>query len=169
MSNVIIHKRSDVTGKRPLVTDLQLGELAINTKDGILFSKASISVGEIIKGVKLTNWITYKLELLYTDLNEIYISQIDTNISGTLGLPNFIRMSQGIYQLDYITPPNLSICGYSKVVYNADNMGNGTTMFIVNPTLALVYNRLYLHTIATDTISLSDPYSTIVELTLYYK
>jgi hypothetical protein len=39
MSDVVLWKRSDVPGKVPLSTDLQLGELAINTADGVLFMK----------------------------------------------------------------------------------------------------------------------------------
>lgn len=43
MSNTVKLKRSSVQGKTPLTTDLQLGELAINTYDGNLFYKKSIS------------------------------------------------------------------------------------------------------------------------------
>ena len=39
MSTPIRIKRSAVPGKRPTVNDLQLGELALNTYDGALYSK----------------------------------------------------------------------------------------------------------------------------------
>lgn len=39
MSNLLIHKRSAVASKVPLPADLVLGELAINTTDGLVFLK----------------------------------------------------------------------------------------------------------------------------------
>ncbi len=39
MANTIILKKSSVTGKVPLPADLQVGELAVNLADGLLFSK----------------------------------------------------------------------------------------------------------------------------------
>ena len=50
-------KRSDVEGKRPQNADLQLGELAINTYDGLLFAKkdtGGVGVGTTV--VLLTPW-----------------------------------------------------------------------------------------------------------------
>jgi len=41
MANTILHKRSSVSGKVPLTTDLQDGELALNTADGIVYFKDS--------------------------------------------------------------------------------------------------------------------------------
>ena len=39
MANTVRIKRSAVSGKVPLTTDLQLGELAVNTYDGKLYTK----------------------------------------------------------------------------------------------------------------------------------
>ena len=39
----ILHKRSSVAGKVPQTTDLQLGEIAINTTDGKIYIKKSVS------------------------------------------------------------------------------------------------------------------------------
>lgn len=41
MANIIRHKRSDVPGSAPTAEDLFLGELALNTADGKLFTKKS--------------------------------------------------------------------------------------------------------------------------------
>ncbi len=41
MANVIKIKRSTVPGKIPLSTDLEIGELALNTADGVLYTKHS--------------------------------------------------------------------------------------------------------------------------------
>jgi hypothetical protein len=48
MANTIKIKRSAVAAKVPLTTDLQLGELAINTYDGKLYTKKSVSGVESI-------------------------------------------------------------------------------------------------------------------------
>lgn len=48
MSTVIKAKRSSIPGKIPLVTDLELGEFAINTYDGKLFLKRNVSGTEAI-------------------------------------------------------------------------------------------------------------------------
>lgn len=51
MANTVKVKRSAVAGKVPVVTDLQLGELAINTNDGKLFLKKSVAGVESIVDV----------------------------------------------------------------------------------------------------------------------
>jgi len=63
MSQTIKLKRSSVTGKAPTTTDLELGELAINTFDGKLFIKKDdgttseiIEVGSAPVGYNNTNW-----------------------------------------------------------------------------------------------------------------
>lgn len=49
MANLIKIKRSSVAGKVPLTTDLQLGELAINTYDGKLYTKKNNGIDSIIE------------------------------------------------------------------------------------------------------------------------
>ena len=50
----VITKKSTVAGKVPLDTDLQIGELAVNTADGLIFTKHSDStVVEINKSAML--------------------------------------------------------------------------------------------------------------------
>lgn len=42
---VIKHKRSDVDGKIPTTSDLELGELAVNTKSGTVYLKKDDGLG----------------------------------------------------------------------------------------------------------------------------
>lgn len=49
MANPILIKRSSVAAKIPLTTDLQLGELAINTNDGKLFLKKNNGTDSIVE------------------------------------------------------------------------------------------------------------------------
>ena len=57
MSTPIKIKRSAVSGKKPQLTDLQVGELALNTNDGFLFTKrdsGGVGIGTTISN--LTPW-----------------------------------------------------------------------------------------------------------------
>jgi hypothetical protein len=54
MANTIEMKQSSVAGKVPTTTDLSLGELAVNTTDGKLFLKKSVSGIETIVDVTAT-------------------------------------------------------------------------------------------------------------------
>lgn len=51
MANILKHKQSSVAGKVPATTDLSLGELAINTRDGKLYLKKNVSGVETIVDV----------------------------------------------------------------------------------------------------------------------
>jgi len=48
MANVVKLKRSAVAGKAPATADLQLGELALNTYDGRIYLKKSVSSVETV-------------------------------------------------------------------------------------------------------------------------
>lgn len=49
MANTIKIKRSAVAGKAPAVGDLQLGELAINTYDGKLYTKKDNGTASVVE------------------------------------------------------------------------------------------------------------------------
>lgn len=49
MANLIKLKRSAVAGKAPVVGDLELGELAINTYDGKLYTKKDNGTASIVE------------------------------------------------------------------------------------------------------------------------
>ena len=51
MANTVVLKRSSVAGKIPSTSDLQLGELAINTNDGNLFFKKSVQGTDTVLSV----------------------------------------------------------------------------------------------------------------------
>lgn len=54
MANTIIHKKSSVSGKSPLTTDLALGELAVNTYDGIIYLKKFNTIESIVPIKEIT-------------------------------------------------------------------------------------------------------------------
>lgn len=47
MASIVKIKRSSVQGKRPTISDIQTGELALNIRDGKLFSSDGSSVFEV--------------------------------------------------------------------------------------------------------------------------
>lgn len=49
MANLIKLKRSAVAGKAPATTDLELGELALNTYDGKLYTKKDNGTASIVE------------------------------------------------------------------------------------------------------------------------
>jgi hypothetical protein len=49
MANLVKLKRSAVAGKAPLTTDLQLGELAVNTYDGKLYTKKDDGTASVVE------------------------------------------------------------------------------------------------------------------------
>lgn len=55
MANTVVLKRSAVQGRVPSTSDLALGEIAINTYDGNLFFKKSVSSTESIVSVATLN------------------------------------------------------------------------------------------------------------------
>lgn len=60
MANTVKLKRSAVQGKVPTTGDLSLGELALNTNDGVLFFKRDVSGSEsVVKVATTTNLLSY--------------------------------------------------------------------------------------------------------------
>lgn len=59
MSNVIKLKRADTPNKTPLTTDLDLGELAVNTNDGKLFLKKKVGTVESVVALKSSELTDY--------------------------------------------------------------------------------------------------------------
>lgn len=67
MANIVTIKRSSVAGKTPNVSDLQVGELALNLADGIIYSKNTIG-NVIVVGSSTTSNIREGSNLYYTNV-----------------------------------------------------------------------------------------------------
>lgn len=59
----IIHKSSNISGDVPLASELSLGELAINTTDGKIFTKVFANNAESVIGFSLSGSTTQASEL----------------------------------------------------------------------------------------------------------
>lgn len=92
MSNTVKLKRSAVASKVPATTDLQLGELALNTYDGNLFFKKSVSgTDSIVSVVTLDGTQT----LTNKTLTQATISQGLKDKDGTRGTSGQLLASTG--------------------------------------------------------------------------
>ena len=58
MGNNILLKKSSVTGKVPLTTDLQYGEVAINYADGKLYYKTNSATVDVLNPTESNNFQT---------------------------------------------------------------------------------------------------------------
>lgn len=89
MANTVKIKRSAVASKIPLTTDLELGELAINTFDGKLFTKKDDGTASIIEIGASTGSVN---DTLIADGSSVTINldttdlayQVNTQVAGTL-------------------------------------------------------------------------------------
>jgi hypothetical protein len=104
MANVIKIKRSTVAGRVPLAADLQVGEVAVNTADGILYTKHADGAVKRVSGARLIAanaqptgqtsgdfWYNTLTEILYvyvdTGFAQTYvdISTLNTGYTGSVG------------------------------------------------------------------------------------
>lgn len=66
MANIVQFKRSSVAGKLPNVSDLQVGEIALNLADGIIYSKNTTG-NVIVVGSSTTSNVREGANLYYTN------------------------------------------------------------------------------------------------------
>lgn len=80
MSSTILLKKSNVPGKQPLTTDLQLGELAVNTYDGKIFLKTEVDSIETIQSFITSNPVAnvYYVQKNGSDANTVLGTSWDT-------------------------------------------------------------------------------------------
>ena len=101
MATPIRIKRSAVSGKRPQLTDLQVGELALNTYDGSLFTERDTGgVGIATTVSNLTPWTESYGASSISYLNSVGI--------GTTNSVAKLDVAGKILAGDSITHPNLS-------------------------------------------------------------
>ena len=120
MANLIKIKRSDVPGKVPTTTDLELGELAVNTYDGKLFIKKNDGSDSIVEvGAGAGNPVA----------NNIYVAKngLDSNdgtsisrpkltiraavLAATAGTTIFVKAGDYTEINPIVLPANVSIVG----------------------------------------------------------
>ena len=124
-ANVVKLKRSAVAGRVPATTDLQLGELALNTYDGRVYLKKSVSAVESIVTLQPfpTDGTTGQVLTLDADGNLIWVTSSATS-SGTVTNTSVVNANgfSGTIATSTTTPAitlKTTVTGLLK--------GNGTT------------------------------------------
>lgn len=95
MANTIKLRRSAVAGKTPAVGDLQLGELALNTYDGKLYTKkdngtasiVELSGGGVVSPVAETSQVISENYTFGTGKNAISVSPVEVADTYTVTVP----------------------------------------------------------------------------------
>ena len=78
MPSVIVFKHSNTVDAEPTAVDLDVGEIAINTKDGKIFTKDSdgniVTLGGYYNGASLPNTDPEKAGALWNDSGTVRVS-----------------------------------------------------------------------------------------------
>lgn len=118
MANTIIHKKSSVTGKKPLTTDLALGEIAINTYDGKIYTKKNNGVESIIEFApqRIYNHTQASANTIWTithNLNERLVDVIVSDDTYVKIVPDAIEYTS----VNQVTLTFFeSVIGYAKII-----------------------------------------------------
>jgi len=139
--NVVKFKRSAVAGKIPQTTDLDLGELALNTYDGRIYLKKSVSSVESVVTIQPfpTGGTTGQLLSLDSSGNLIWTSSNYT-------LPTASTSTLGGVKVDGTT-----IVANGSGVISAQSLVNGSYSAILDSSGTLTVNNLTVN--ATTTVN----------------
>ena len=121
MANIITIKRSSVAGKLPNVSDLQVGELALNLADGIIYSKNTTG-NVIVVGSSTTSNITEGANLYFTNTRAIGAFTSGTGV--TIAANGLITVAVAPTYTDANTYANVSLLGYATTDYVSNAVAN---------------------------------------------
>ena len=141
MATPIRIKRSAVAGKRPALTDLQLGELALNTVDAELLTKRyRAGIGsDIVRvgaGVTVTN-IIYVTKDGHVENTGLKLGDAKPSVGAALTIAttgSCIRVSPGLYEEDnpLVIPKQVSVVGDSLREVSIQPQNQSEDLFYVS-------------------------------------
>lgn len=85
MANIVKIKRSAVQGKVPLIADLELGELALNTFDGKLYTKKDNGNVSIIELGSRDPVVVNDISTQFDGTKSVFDLKVDQDYIGTVG------------------------------------------------------------------------------------
>ncbi len=140
MANTIILKRSATPGKVPTTAQLALGEIAINTYDGLLYIKKDDGTPSVVQigGVTSVNGKTGSAVLSTTDVAEgtsLYFTQVRARNAVSAGTGISYNASTGVIS----TAQNLSTSGTPSFA-GLSIFGDITMSGSIIPTLDIAYD-----------------------------
>ena len=151
MANIVTIKRSSVAGKQPNVSDLQVGELALNLADGIIYSKNT--VGNVIVVGASTNYVNTKANVsvstsapssnqigdiwINSDTGKEYLWYNDGSSYQWVEENGSLYVSTSITDVVGITSGSVSnaqiVSGITSTgVFNTSNVTEGTNLYFTN-------------------------------------
>jgi hypothetical protein len=135
----ILNKRSSVQGNTPTTSDLQLGEIGINTYDGKIFIKKDAGTAEIVEvgrrlewELKSANYVAGKDDKLMVDTS---------SASVTITLPSTVNIGDEIILVDYEgtwSTNNVVLDGNGK---NIMGSANDLLCDVDNAKITLIYTN----------------------------
>ena len=137
----ILNKRTSTQGNLPTVSNLEFGELAINTYDGKLFLKRDTGTPEIIEVGKTHEWVVKTSN--YTSKYSDKIMADTSSSAFTVTLPSSPVIGEEITIIDFDgtwSTNNLTIDGNGKNIYGStsdllcDVDGAKINVIYTNPT-----------------------------------
>jgi hypothetical protein len=171
MANTVKLKRSAVAGKTPQITDLELGELALNTHDGNLFFKKDdgnasvVSVATLNGTQTLTNKTLTSPTLNTATANNLTITGTltATNSSGTPGQVLTSTGSGVIWSSSASTLNGLTDVSISSPVADQVLKYNGTVWINADPDEELSASAVFAPNATSDLGSVTDPTISLFE------
>ena len=158
MANPILIKRSAVAAKVPLVSDLVLGELALNTNDGKLFMKKSVSgVESIVQvGPLTTSDLAEGTNLYFTDARA---QAAVTTVTGNAGSATKLQTARLINGISFDGTADITINAVATSAPAAALTGNTLSANVTASSLTSV------GTLSSLTVSGSTSLSTVTATT----
>ncbi len=146
MANTIKLKRSSVPGRVPDANDLEVGELAVNTADGVIYTKHSdntirtvSNVNAFISNISLDTVVqqgntTSRAISITNTTDSVSIDTGALTVAGGIGVTGNVVASSvytdGLYRIDG-TPFVPSVSGVANILYVAKN-GNDSNSGTIN-------------------------------------
>lgn len=174
MANVVKLKRSSVSGKNPTVSDLELGEVALNTFDGNLFFKKDSGTEAIVSVVTtdgtqtLTNKTLDSVTItgpLTTNGNTGANGYILTSV-GSGGPPQWVANTSG--SLDGLTDVTLSSPTSNQVLkYNGSIWQNADADVAIASAVFAANAQSDLGLVTDSVITTSEDLGSVTEIAAY--
>ena len=159
MAQIVKLRRSSVSGQKPTNSNLQLGELALNTTDGKVYMAVSGSLGPSVE------------ELIVSNAQNTGSISITGAITSSFVSSSFIGDGSDLYNLtitgltntlSYFGPDNqLTSSYFANITNNGGTLSLGTNAYNINEPERLLVDNFNSYNIATFQTSQQDTYAEV--------
>lgn len=160
MAQIVKLRRSSVSGQKPTNSNLQLGELALNTTDGKVFLAVSGSGGPSVQELVSTNTV---------NTGSIYLTD---NVTASFFTGSFIGDGSNLYNLPNVsgsinhlaffnTNYSVSSSWFANIVNSGNTLTLGTTTYNVGEPERLVVDNNTSYNIASFQTTQNNTYAEV--------